>query len=388
MREKSFRKQQNAAILSSVGMILVLAGLVMLSPLLIVPAYPQQASELPAFIVPAACLILIGMALRRLFRPAPGTTLSAREGGIIVLISWILAILFSALPFMIIQHLSFSAAVFESVSGWTTTGLSVIDVTQASRLVLFWRSAMQLAGGAGLAIIMMSAIVGPTSVGISTAEGRSDQLVPHVRQSARLVLIIYTGYAVIGTLAYWWAGMTLFDAVNHAFAAVSTGGFSTRPESIGFWNSAGIEAVTLVLMLLGNLSFVTAWFLWRGELRFVLRNGEVRLQAFLIPLSAAVVFLMTSRALYPRLGQSRPRGRVRDGFRPDHDRFFHRVVFKLERLRHSDADRSDADRRGDLFDRRRDQAIPHLFIVPNAGMGDQTRVDAAHRGSGAAIVGR
>jgi trk system potassium uptake protein TrkH len=171
-------------------------------------------------------------------------------------------------------------------------------------MILIWRSIIQLAGGAGLAIIMMSAIVGPLGVGISSAEGRSDQLVPHVRRSARLVLMLYVGYAIAGTMAYWMAGMSFFDALNHSFAAVSTGGFSTRVESIGYWDSTAIEAVTLPLMLLGNLSFVTAWLLWRGKLRMVARNGEVRLLAVLIPLSAAAMFLLTSQALYPQLGKS------------------------------------------------------------------------------------
>ena len=151
---------------------------------------------------------------------------------------------------------------------------------------------------------MMSAIVSPVGVGISNAEGRSDQLVPHVRQSARLVLIIYVCYALAGTMAYRMAGMSLFDALNHSFAAVSTGGFSTRVESIGYWDSAAIEAVTLPLMILGNLSFVTAWMLWRGKLRAVVRNGEVRVLVVLIPLSAAAIFLLTSRALYPQIGKS------------------------------------------------------------------------------------
>lgn len=101
-------------------------------------------------------------------------------------------ILFSAWPFVPVLGLPFSRAVFESMSGWTTTGLSVVDVAAA------------------------------------------------------------------GTLAYWMAGMSPFDAVNHAFAAVSTGGFSTHAESIGYWDSTAIEMVTLPLMLLGNLSFVTS----------------------------------------------------------------------------------------------------------------------------------
>lgn len=304
MREQEYLKQHYAAILSSVGMILLLSGVVMLTPLIILITNPEEASFTWDFIIPAGCLGLLGIALQKLFRSASNITLSVQEGGIIVLLSWVVVILFSAWPFVPVLGLSFSRAVFESVSGWTTTGLSVVNVTQAGHMILLWRSIMQLAGGAGLAIIMMSAIVGPTGVGISAAEGRSDQLVPQVRQSARLVMMIYTCYAVAGTLAYRAAGMSLFDAVNHSFAAVSTGGFSTRQESIGYWNSPTIEAVTLPLMILGNLSFVTAWFLWRGKLRTVVKNGEVRLLSALIPLSAAAAFIFTCRALYPHLGKS------------------------------------------------------------------------------------
>jgi trk system potassium uptake protein TrkH len=303
LREKEYLKQRYAAILSSVGMIFLLSGTVMLTPLLILISHPAEAPHALSFGLPAGGLTLMGTVLWRLFRSPSNTTLTIQEGGVIVLMSWIVVSLFSAWPFVSVLGLPFSRALFESVSGWTTTGLSVVDVTSAASMILLWRSIIQLAGGAGLAIIMMSAIVGPTGVGISSAEGRSDQLVPHVRQSARLVLIIYTCYAAAGTLAYWMAGMSLFDAVNHAFAAVSTGGFSTRAESIGYWDSTTIEAITLPLMLLGNLSFVTAWFLWRGKLRMVARNGEVRVMAVLIPLSSMAVFIFTCQSIYPTLAK-------------------------------------------------------------------------------------
>ena len=107
---------------------------------------------------------------------------------------------------------------------------------------------------------------------------------------------------------YWptgWQACPLFDAVNHSFAAVSTGGFSTRADSIGYWDSAAIEAVTLPLMVLGNLSFVTAWSLWRGKLSSVVRNGEVRLMA------AADPFVSGSRL---RVHLQGPVSRHRQGF--------------------------------------------------------------------------
>lgn len=304
MREKEYLRRRYAAILSSVGAILALSGIVMLQPLLVLPGYPQETPQTWAFVAPAGCMVLIGGVLWRGLRPSLAVTLSIQEGGVIVLISWVVVALFSAWPFVPILGLDYSRAVFESVSGWTTTGLSVVDVTQAGPMILMWRSVMQLAGGAGLAIIMMSTIIGHTGVGISTAEGRSDQLAPHVRQSARLVLIIYSAYAALGTLAYWMVGLSPFDAVNHAFAAVSTGGFSTRPESIGSWDSASVEAVSLPLMILGNMSFVTAWLMLRGEVRFVVRNGEVRLMSVLIPVSTAAIFILTSQGIYSQLDKS------------------------------------------------------------------------------------
>ncbi len=304
MREKEYLRKRYAAILSSIGVILLLSSVVMLTPLVVLISNPEETANALSFCLPAGCLVLLGGVLWRRFKSELNATLSVREGGIIVVASWLTVVIFSAWPFVSVLGLPYSRALFESMSGWTTTGLSVVDVAAASPMILLWRSVIQLAGGAGLAIIMMSAIIGPAGVGISSAEGRSDQLVPHVRQSARLVIILYTAYAAAGSIAYWMAGMSFFDAVNHAFAVVSTGGFSTRPESIGYWDSVTVEAVTLPLMLLGNLSFVAAWFLWRGKLRFVFKNGEVRLLAVLMPLAVAGVFIFTCRTLYPHISKA------------------------------------------------------------------------------------
>jgi Trk-type K+ transport systems, membrane components len=287
-----------------VGLVCIICGIAMLSPLLALFAWPGESVNATAYVFPASALCVLGIMLLPLRRFATKEPLSVQEGGVIVCLSWLLVVLFSTWPFIATEGLSFSQAVFESMSGWTTTGLSVVDVEKAARTTLLWRSTIQLLGGAGLAIIMMSAILGPTGVGVSSAEGRSEQLVPNIKRSARLVLVIYVCYAAVGTLAYRLAGMTWFDAVNHAFAAISTGGFSTRSESIGYWDSPAIEAVSIPLMILGNLSFVTAWLLWRGHVRTVARNGEVRLFALLVPLASAALFFLTSASLYPHLGKS------------------------------------------------------------------------------------
>lgn len=303
-REFEYLKKRYSSIISSVGVILIIASILLVIPLVMVTAAPSEARHPLAFIVPAGFLCGLGVALRGVTRGASKPTLSIQEGGVIVLISWLIVVFFSSLPFVFSLKIPFSHAFFEAMSGWTTTGLSVIDVTTAGPMILLWRSVIQFAGGAGLAIIMMSAIAGPVGVGISSAEGRSEQLAPHVRESARLVLIIYSGNAIAGIIAYKLAGLSLFDAVNHAFAAVSTGGFSTRPESIGHWQSLAVEAVTLPLMLLGSLSFVTAWLMWRGKVRYVIRNGEVQLFAAVFPIATASLFLFSSHSFYPQLGKS------------------------------------------------------------------------------------
>ena len=276
-----------------------MAGLLILSPLVTLIFWPAEMQFAPGFITPAAILVISGILLWRLFRTRAGKSLDIQQSAVIVVLSWIIVLLFSAWPLMAIEKLNFTQAVFESVSGWTTTGLSVVNMEQSTHLILLWRSIMQFAGGAGLAIIMLATIVGPSGPSLGAAEGKADQLAPHVRHSAKLVIMIYSGYAIAGIIAYRIAGMSLFDAVNHTFPAISTGGFSTKFANIGYWDSPSIEAVSIVLMILGNLNFLTAWLLLNGKFRPVSKNGEVRLMFLLIPASAVALFFLVCTTLYP-----------------------------------------------------------------------------------------
>jgi trk system potassium uptake protein TrkH len=294
---------QYRAVLAYLGVILAMVGAVMLFPLAVLVAWPEEAPFAAAFAVPGLGAIAVGVFLFWLCRGRQAV-LGLQEGGVLVLAGWTAACLVGAWPLVVAGHLTVTQAVFESVSGWTTTGLSVVDVTQASKMVLLWRSTMQLVGGAGLAIIMLATLIGPVGPGLSDAEGRSDQLVPHVRRSAKLVFLIYQGYAVLTVLGYLAAGLGWFDAVNHAFAAVSTGGFSTYPDSIGHWDSPAVELVTIVGMLLGQLSFLTAYLVLSGAWRAAVRDGEVRYVAVLLPVSTLALFLVTCLGAYPTLAKS------------------------------------------------------------------------------------
>jgi trk system potassium uptake protein TrkH len=296
-------KKYYRAITAYSGYILILAGALELSPILIILIFPQEVAYASGFYVPAAVLLVFGGVLWFLFRPRQPIVLTVMEGGVIVLFCWIIVCLFSAFPFIIISGLNFTQSVFESVSGWTTTGLSVIEVAKAPRCILFWRSVMQLAGGAGLVIIMLSAITGPVGAGLSIAEGRGDQLVPNVRRSAKLVLNLYISYALLGTIALYLAGMSLFDSINHSFAAISTGGFSTHTSSIGFWDSPQIELVSCFLMILGSLNFMTAYLLYKRKYHLLIRNGELHLLVCIIPLSFLILLFGVVMPISPLISK-------------------------------------------------------------------------------------
>jgi len=291
------------SIASCTGLILALCGLLMLSPLLALAWWPEEAKYAPGFLLPGLTLAAVGAVLGRLLLPRGGPVLTVEDGGVIVLLSWTLATLVSAFAFVAVLDLGFTPAFFESVSAWTTTGLSVVDVELAPRVILLWRSIMQFAGGAGMAIILVTLAGGPLGPGLAVAEGRGGQLAPHVSRSARLVLTLYAGYALVGTMALRAAGMGWFDALNHSFCAVSTGGFSTRAAGIGHWDSPAIEAALLPFMAIGSINFQVAYLLIRGRFRSAFRDGELRTAAVLAAIMVPLMLYFATSEVYGRAGK-------------------------------------------------------------------------------------
>lgn len=281
----------------ALGLLIAAFGLLTLVPLLWLPAFRSEGRLAHAFWVPAAASVLLGITLAGAFRRGRRQTLTLTDGAAIVLLAWLYACLSGAVPFMLAQGTGFLHSLFESVSGLTTTGLSVLDVGSSSHLVIFWRSWLQFIGGAGFAIVMMSAIIGPFAAALVQAEGHTQPLMPHVRSSAGAFLFIYSGYSVAGVLAYVLAGMPWFDAAVHSFSALSTGGFSSQPNSIGAYHSLPIELITILLMLLGATSFVLHHDLWRGHLRAPLRLPEPMLALGMLVLAVPLVAVAAARAL-------------------------------------------------------------------------------------------
>jgi trk system potassium uptake protein TrkH len=289
-RYAAYLRSRYQAVLGYCGLLWALIGGLIAAPAALVIFFPAEQDTALWFLAAGLPLILVSLGIWIKFRPRSASSLTLNEAAVIVVLAWLVAILAGAVPFLMLK-LTWVQAIFESTSGWTTTGLSIIDTSTVSPLLLFHRSLMQLTGGAGLAILMLSAITGPAGSSLNSAEGRAEQLVPHVKRSAELVVILYGAYVCFGVLALRLAGMGWFDAINHAFCALSTGGFSTRPDSIGAWHSVSVDIVTMILMFLGMMSFLTGYAMWRGQLKKTVRNGEIRLLIWILPLAAVCLFV-------------------------------------------------------------------------------------------------
>jgi len=269
-------------IINYLGIFMVLIGIINLLPLFLLIFHPIEAEHAFDFVIPGVASIIIGLFIGFLFRGREKGRLERHQDAVLVVSIWILAILISSIPFFLSGNYSFTQSIFEVTSGYSTTGLTVVDVEQSSSMILIFRSLLQFFGGVGLVLVLTSAISDKFGMRLYSAEGHSDKLVPNLIRSGRTILSIYIGYIIIGLTMYIIFGMEPFDAFNHAVAAVATGGFSTKAASIGFYNHLGIEIITMILMLLGGTNFFVHLMLLKGKFKHVFKHVEIKLLGLLL----------------------------------------------------------------------------------------------------------
>jgi trk system potassium uptake protein len=277
-------------IIGYLGIFMIMIGIIILLPTVMILFYPSEISEAKYFLIPGIISIIIGYFLNMMIRGKELSTLERHQDAILIFFIWILAIGVATIPFILSKELNFHQSFFETTSGFSTTGLTMVDVSSISHTFLFFRSIMQFFGGVGLVLVLTSAISDRYGMKLYYAEGHNDKLLPNLIKSARLILSIYLLYILVGTLLYVLFGMPLFDAINHAIASVSTGGFSTKAESIGYYNNVGIEVITIILMILGSTNVIIHFFLLKTKGFRVIKHVELKLFALLfimlIPLLA------------------------------------------------------------------------------------------------------
>jgi len=287
-----------AVILRIFGLLLMIYSGTLLVPALVATLYGESGMLrfLYSFLATLLCGLLCWLPAQNQRRD-----LRVRDGFIIVSLFWCVLSLFGALPYMLGQDLTldFTDALFESVSGFTTTGATVLTgLDQLPKSLLYYRHQQQWLGGLGI-IVLAVAILPMLGVGgmqLYRAETpgavKDSKLSPRVMETARSLWHIYIALTLACALGYWFCGMDLFDALCHSFSTVSIGGFSTHDASLGFYNSASIEAVAILFMLLAGMNFGLHFIAWRRRsLRQYIADGEVRFYFFVVASVSVLVFI-------------------------------------------------------------------------------------------------
>nr|VFK21166.1 MAG: trk system potassium uptake protein TrkH [Candidatus Kentron sp. LPFa]VFK64281.1 MAG: trk system potassium uptake protein TrkH [Candidatus Kentron sp. UNK]VFK71048.1 MAG: trk system potassium uptake protein TrkH [Candidatus Kentron sp. UNK] len=276
-----------AVVSKILGLLLTVFSITMLPPVAVSLWYAD--GEAGSFLMAFLLIFLSGLIF---WLPVRGIhqELRLRDGFVVVLLFWVSLTLSGAVPLMLAEnpHMSLTNAFFESVSGLTTTGATVMTgIDDLPPSVQFYRQLLQWLGGMGV-IVLAVAILPMLGIGgmqLYRAETpgpvKDSKLTPRITETAKALWYIYLGLTVLCTVGYQLAGMSLFDAVCHSFATISIGGFSTHDASLGYFDSTLIEMVAVVFMIISAINFSLHFTAWRGRtLRPYFRDSEAR--AFLI----------------------------------------------------------------------------------------------------------
>lgn len=280
-------------ILGILGKLLTAYSFAMFIPLAI--ALFLKESSIIAFIITIMMTGITGVFLNRYFKPKQ-LKFGIRESFVIVAGAWIFASLFGALPYWFTNAVpTYIDALFETVSGLTTTGASVInDVEALPQSLVFWRSLTHWMGGMGIIVFFIALLpsTGSGAVNLFNAEvpgPTNERVQPRIKDTAVGLWKIYTGFTVILILLLWGSGMNVLDAINHSFATLATGGFSTKNTSIMFYDSFTIELILSIFMILAGGNFGIYLTAWRRKSLKPFRNTEFRAYLLIILVSTVLI---------------------------------------------------------------------------------------------------
>lgn len=289
---------QLAAILRIIGLLLMIFSITMLPPALVGLIYGDGAiiPFITAFSVTLGAGVVLWIPARNQRKD-----LRIRDGFVIVVVFWLVLGISGSLPFYfsITPTLSLTDSVFESISGLTTTGATVITgIDDLPHSILFYRQQLQWMGGMGIivlavAILPMLGIGGMQLYRAETPGPMKDtKLTPRITETAKALWYIYLGLTIACAVSYWLAGMHAFDAIAHSFSTVAIGGFSTHDASIGYFNSTMIEVVAVVFMLLAGINFSLHFLSWRTlTIRPYLTDPEVQTYFVVLLITATITTL-------------------------------------------------------------------------------------------------
>lgn len=283
------------------GIFLMLFSLTTLPPLLISMWYADGATQAFA----SALLLTFGIGFV-CWLPVRHVRheLRTRDGFVITVLFWLVLAFSGTFPFMLADNpgLSFTDAFFESLSGWTTTGATIMTgIDDLPKSILWYRQQLQWLGGMGIIVLAVAVLpmLGIGGMQLFRAETpgpmKDSKLTPRITETAKALWYIYLMLTIACAIGYWLAGMSVFDAICHSFATVAIGGFSTHDASLGYFNSAAIEMVAVFFMLISALNFGLHFYAWRNRtLAHFFADSELKF--FFMVIGGGI--LLTIPALY------------------------------------------------------------------------------------------
>ena len=267
------------------GRMMEVISFILLLPLPFIPFFKGEITIYSSFLVPFLISILISFLVDKL-------RITLQTISSTVSFIWLYGFFVLAFPFFLSGNASFIGSLFESISGLTTTGLSILDVEKLPKTLLLYRAMLQYIGGLGFVMMILLFFKGREEAELYEAEGHVDRVKPNIRKTAKTITLMYLSFLVLGSVEYRIAGMTILDSVVHSMCALSTGGFSNRILSIGAYDSLSIEIITSQLMILGTLDFSLLLTLLNGRINAFFHSTETKTFFSLLFLGSGLMILI------------------------------------------------------------------------------------------------
>jgi trk system potassium uptake protein TrkH len=283
----------NKTVFFLIGILLIVLGASMLAPYSIQIMYEENSHS---FVSSSFVTIFIGI-LFILANLEKEFKLNLRQTFLFSTLAWLMVAIFGSLPFLLSSNeFTLSEAFFESMSGITTTGATIIsDLDNSPKSILLWRAIMQWLGGIGIVVMAITILpllkVGGMQLFKMEGPDSTEKILPRTVEVAAIIISTYVALTFFCGLFYWLFGMTIFDSVCHAMTTIATGGFSTHNDSIGFFKNPNIEIIASIFIILGSIPFISYLKFSQGNRKIFFTDVQIKGLIYLLVISTVVMFI-------------------------------------------------------------------------------------------------